>query len=70
METGLRKVEDQSGKANAGTEGSEAETGKTEVEAACVRQAMKPYHRITMTVLQINPHQYKAACHLLSVGLR
>ncbi len=34
MEVGQRKVEDQSGKANAGTEGAEAETGTMEAEAA------------------------------------
>ncbi len=34
MEVGLGKVEDQSGKVNAGTEESEAGTGKTEAEKA------------------------------------
>ncbi len=59
------KAKNQSGKANAGTKGSEAGAGKTEVNATCVRKAVKPYHPMTMKVLQINLYKYKAACHLL-----
>ncbi len=70
VEDGLGKVEDQSGKANAGTEESEAGTGKTEVKAAYVRKAIKPYHSMTIEVLQINLHQCKAACQLLSRWLQ
>ncbi len=46
-EVGRKKVENQSGKENARTEGSEAGTGKTEVETAWVKK------------LQINLHQCK-----------
>ncbi len=58
-EVGLEKVKDQSGKSNAGTEGSEAGTEKTEVEAARVRKDLKSYHPMTMEVLQINLHNAK-----------
>ncbi len=49
---GLGKVEDQSRKAHAETERSEAGTGKTEVEVARVKKAMKPYHSKTIKVSQ------------------
>ncbi len=64
MEVGLKVVENQSGKANVGTEGSEAGTGKIDVETAWVRKAMKKYHPITVEVLQIHLSQCKIVYHL------
>ncbi len=47
----LWKMEDHSRKVNAGTDGLEAGTGKTGVEAAWVRKAMKPSRPTTMEAL-------------------
>ncbi len=58
MKVELGMMEDQSEKENAGTEGSEAGTGKTEMKVAWVE------------VLQINLHQCKETCQLFSRKLQ